>query len=160
MDKIDALGESFSYKSLQKKTRKKESQKVGRFSSLIKSITAKNGAGVSFDEAEERVERLEELMDEITELGDVLVNTPTLDNVKRYRERVKQFLKYIVDHVLDVQEKISGANIRKRKKYMLINMVDKKLEDLSKEFLNRQSPQIDILSRIDEINGLLIDLLR
>jgi uncharacterized protein YaaR (DUF327 family) len=160
MDKIDSVGESFSYKSLQKKKRKKETPKTGRFSSLVRSISSKNDAGDSLEVGEEQTSQLEELMEDINELGDVLEKNPTLDNIKRYRERVKYFMKYLVAHVLDVEQKISGANILKRKKYTLITIIDQKLEDLSRDFLLRQKSNLDLLGRINEINGLLVDLLR
>ena len=61
--------------------------------------------------------------------------------------------------MLDLEEKTSGVNILKRKRFTIIKVVDKKLNDLTKELIKNQKIQIDILSRIEEINGLLIDLI-
>jgi uncharacterized protein YaaR (DUF327 family) len=162
MDKIDSVGESFSNKSLRKKTRKKKSPAVGAFSSLLHSAAAEEEetADSVTGERSAAVGPLQELLDDVTALGEALLKTPTLNNVRRYREGIKYFLKYLVAHVLEIEERTSGANILKRKKYMLIQIVDQKLDALAREFLSRQKQPIDVAGRIDEINGLLVDLLR
>jgi uncharacterized protein YaaR (DUF327 family) len=73
---------------------------------------------------------------------------------------VKQFIGYLVTHNIDVTEQFSGTTIMRRKKYMLIKVIDDKLETLSKEFLRGQSASLSILGRVEEINGLLVDLMR
>ncbi len=160
MDKIDSVGEPFANKPSQRKIRKKKGQAVGSFSSLLRSAV---GAGEAADHEYEREapgEPLEELLDDVTALGEALVAAPTLENVRRYRERIGHFMKYLVDHVLAIEERTSGANILKRKKYVLIKSVDGKLEALAREFLSGQRLSIDLAGRVNEINGLLVDLLR
>jgi uncharacterized protein YaaR (DUF327 family) len=160
MDRIESVGESFSNKSLPKKIRKKKPLPHGVFSSLLSEAADAGESELNVTEEDGGSEPLDELMEDITALGDALVKTPTLENVRRYRERVKQFLKYVVDHVIEVEERTSGANILKRKKYLLVNTVDGKLEALVREFLSGQKEHIDLLGRINEVNGLLVDLLR
>jgi uncharacterized protein YaaR (DUF327 family) len=160
MDRIDSVGESFSNKSLQKKARKKKGQAVGSFSSLLRSAAGMEEAADFTYEGDGASEPLQLLLEDVTALGDVLVAAPTLENVRRYREGIRHFLKYLVDHVLAIEERTSGANILKRKKYLLVKMVDEKLEALSREFLAGQKLPIDLAARVGEINGLLVDLLR
>ena len=62
--------------------------------------------------------------------------------------------------MLGTEEKYSGSNILRRKKYRLIKIMDKKLEQFVLDFLRNQGQEIDILSRVDEINGLIIDILK
>ncbi len=160
MDKIDSVGESITNKSLRKKNRKKKGEAVGSFSSLLRSA-AGGAEAVDFTyEGEAAAEPLDELLDDVTALGDALAAAPTLENVRRYREGIRRFMKYLVDHVLSVEERTSGANILKRKKYLLIKTVDEKLESLARAFLICQKPSIDLAGRVNEINGLLVDLLR
>jgi uncharacterized protein YaaR (DUF327 family) len=160
MDKIDSLGDLFTNKSLQKKTRKKKTPSVGAFSTLLHSAAETEETQEFQYDGGSPGEPLQNLLTEVTSLGDALVKTPTLDNVRRYREGIRHFMKYLVDHVLAVEEKTSGANILKRKKYLVIMTVDQKLEALAREFLAGQKTQIDRAGRINEINGLLVDLLR
>ena len=58
-----------------------------------------------------------------------------------------------------LEEKISGVNILRRKKFTLVKVIDKKLESLAAEVLKNQRDQIGILSAIEEINGLLVNLI-
>jgi hypothetical protein len=46
------------------------------------------------------------------------------------------------------------------KKYTSIQVIDKKLEDLAAMLLRNQGQHIDMLSSLEEIKGLLIDLLQ
>ncbi len=160
MDKIDSVGESFTNKSLQKKIRKKKGQAVGSFSALLNSASEAGDAAEYAFEREAGGEPLDELLADVTALGEALVAAPTLENVRRYREGIGHFMKYLVDHALAVEERTSGANILKRKKYVLIKTVDEKLEALARDFLSGQKPSIDLAGRVNEINGLLVDLMR
>ncbi len=105
-------------------------------------------------------EALESMLDEIHRLGDVIRKDATLDSVKRYRKAVGDFLHVVVEQGLVVEEKTSGANILNRKKFALVKVIDQKLERLAIGVLQTQKDQFDILARVDEINGLLVDLLR
>jgi hypothetical protein len=46
-----------------------------------------------------------------------------------------------------------------QREYLLVRTVDDKLERLVVEVLQNQMEQIELLRRIEEINGLLVDLL-
>ena len=58
-----------------------------------------------------------------------------------------------------VEETTSGANIMKRKRFTLVKVVDEKLDSLAASVLAAQREQLTILAQIDEINGLLVDLI-
>jgi uncharacterized protein YaaR (DUF327 family) len=49
---------------------------------------------------------------------------------------------------------------RKRKKHVKIQVIDKKLEDLAAMLLTSQARQLELASRLEEIRGLLVDLLQ
>jgi uncharacterized protein YaaR (DUF327 family) len=49
---------------------------------------------------------------------------------------------------------------KKRKVYHLIQVVDQKLETLASGILSGQLRQLEILARLDEITGLLVDLMQ
>lgn len=103
---------------------------------------------------------LKELLDGVHGAGDSLKNRPFSEEIKQYKKAVRDFLHYIVKNGYTVEEQISGANLLKRKKFTLVQVVDRKLEQLAAGILAGQSSQIDILARVEEINGLLVDLLQ
>jgi uncharacterized protein YaaR (DUF327 family) len=102
---------------------------------------------------------LSELLDGVTSLGDELRKNPTLEAVKLYKEAVKRFMGRIVREAYDAEEKVSGSVFRKRKKYTIIKVVDGKLDQLAAGILQHQHDQMEILRRLDEIRGLLVDLM-
>ena len=71
---------------------------------------------------------------------------------------MKAFITYAVQHSIAVEETTSGANILKRKRFTLVKVIDEKLEALAASVLAAQKEQLAILAQIDEINGLLVNL--
>ena len=47
----------------------------------------------------------------------------------------------------------------KKKRFTLVKVIDEKLESLVAEILRGQSEQLKILERIEEINGLIVDII-
>jgi uncharacterized protein YaaR (DUF327 family) len=81
-----------------------------------------------------------------------------MDAIKDYRQQVKAFVKFAVAHSIAVEETTSGANILKRKKFTMVKVIDEKLETLAVSVLAAQKDQLAILAQIDEINGMLVNL--
>jgi uncharacterized protein YaaR (DUF327 family) len=71
---------------------------------------------------------------------------------------VKAFVKYVLRNAVAVEETTSGVNIMKRKRFTLVKVIDEKLEALAASILAAQKEQMSILAQIDQINGLLVDL--
>jgi hypothetical protein len=156
MSRIDSLGEAGSYYVPEKKkTQKKEKSKT--FSQLLRPIEGGEGPSGNLDEPE-RKRTIEELLDGIFASGDDLKKLPTLERVKSYRQKVKAFVKYVVARMLSVKETTSGVNILRRKRFTLIEVIDRQLENLAVSVLSAQREQLAILAQVDEINGLLVDL--
>jgi uncharacterized protein len=103
---------------------------------------------------------VEELLDELHGKGEILKAEPTMENVRRYKEAVRTFMDYVVKNIFAIEERMSGTNILKRKKFTLLTVIDGKLDRLAAGVLREQKDQLELLRRVDEINGLLVDLLR
>ncbi|MCK5199923.1 MAG: YaaR family protein, partial [Spirochaetales bacterium] len=87
---------------------------------------------------------------------------PTLANVKVYKGAVSRFLRFVVKNSLKT-ETTAGANfnpLKKQKRYTIIRVVDEKLERLAAGVLQNQSDKLYILEKIEEINGLIVNLLK
>ncbi|MFW6231658.1 MAG: YaaR family protein [Spirochaetota bacterium] len=98
------------------------------------------------------------LLDAVFEAGDRLKRERDTATLVAYREAVKRFLSAVVERGLDIEERTSGSNILRRKRYALVKVVDGKLEQLAAGMIANQREQLQLLARIDEINGLLVDL--
>ena len=79
--------------------------------------------------------------------------------MKHYRELIKEFMNEIVNR----SHKFSRENFLDKKGrhrvYTMIKLVDKNLDELAAELIKDEKDHITILNRIDEIRGLLLDIL-
>jgi uncharacterized protein YaaR (DUF327 family) len=100
-----------------------------------------------------------ELLDEVHVSGDELKNRPFPEEIIRYKRAVRNFLQYVVKNGYTTERQISGANLMKRKKFTLVQVIDQKLEQLAVGILAGQTTQLEILANLEEIKGLLVDFL-
>lgn len=159
MARIDSLGEASSWLIPEKKKAgKKDKAQRKTFSELVES--ASEGEGIAQEELSQSDRRrgIEELLDGVFASGDALKKTPTMDTIREYRQKVKDFLKFVVQNSVRVEETTSGANIMKRKRFTLVRVIDEKLDALAAMVLGGQKEQIAILAQIDQINGMIVDL--
>jgi len=114
------------------------------------------------------------LMDEVRDAGDQLINRPLPEEIVRYKLAVRNFINYVVqncfsmDHEKGIMNKFkpgfsgqrNSPNAENRKGYTTIQVIDKKLEDLAAMLLANQGEKLELVSRLEEIKGLLIDLMQ
>ena len=109
-------------------------------------------------------EILSSLLDNVSESGDALKERPSPDNILRYKEAVRNFMKFVVSRAFS-KETSAGIRVRRGlefkppKEYTQIHVIDEKLERLAAGILSNQKDKLAILVSIEEINGLLVDLL-
>ncbi|MDD2421500.1 MAG: YaaR family protein [Heliobacteriaceae bacterium] len=122
------------------------------------------GEKVSFTEVmhrrREELDRakLDKLIAQIDDQGQILANTRTVEDLKHYKALVKKFLADAVKHALRVEER-RGFNRRGRAKiYKTVAKVDEKLLALTDAVLKKQAKSLQILELVGEIKGLLVDI--
>jgi hypothetical protein len=148
---------SFRRNSRRVKTRPGEVPKAPEFSSIFE----KEVEEPAFDPASRQgvsSQEIEQLLDTIHELGDELLQKRTFSAVQQYREAVRAFVRRTVSKTLDVQEHTSGGNILNRKRFSIVQVIDRKLDRLVQGMLQSQESQMELMGRVEEIYGLLVDL--
>ncbi len=105
-------------------------------------------------------EELSSLMDDLFESGEALVKDPTLNNLRLYRRSVSLFFKFVIKNSLSFNSVEGRLNPKtfERKCFALITVVDKKVDDIARNVLGDQKKQFDLLGSVEEINGLIVDL--
>lgn len=160
MDKVDPLSSGFSFRrSKTNRGKRKERIQTQPFSSILETTADEQVVGGGHDLLDGDGQ-LEELLDTVHDKGEELKREPTLANIRVYKRAVRGFLAYVVKHGLVAEEHVSGTNVLKRKKFTLLKIVDRKLEQLAAGVLRGQQEQLRILKQVDEIHGLLVDLLQ
>jgi hypothetical protein len=104
-------------------------------------------------------DRLTLMMENITAHGKRLGKHMDVRDMKRYRTLIKEFMNEIVSR----SHEFSRENFLDRKGrhrvYGMVRLVDEKLDELAQELLQDEKDNIAILSKIDEIRGILLDIL-
>ncbi len=104
-----------------------------------------------------RVEQLHSLMAGIENQGERLMRSRNFQDLARYKNMVKQFLKEAVNSGLDLK-KSSSWNGQGHRTLTIVEQVDEQLSALTDEVLMKEHKSIDLLDRIGEIKGLLVNL--
>lgn len=112
------------------------------------------------DATEEQVKKsLDQLIEELSEQAKVLVKKRTFTELDKYKSLVKNFMKKAVEKMYTVKFSDSSKVMARRKKvYVLVELVDAEMEKLTAQILNSQEESLDILATIDRIRGILVDM--
>ena len=103
--------------------------------------------------------RLQVMMEEITMQGKKLGKHMDVRDMKHYRKLIKEFMNEIVNR----SHKFSRENFLDRRGrhrvYGMIKRVDEVLDELAGELIKDEKDAIAILDKVDEIRGLLLDII-
>ncbi len=104
-------------------------------------------------------ERLSVMMKEITMQGKKIGKRMDVRDMKHYRSLIRDFMNEIVNR----SHKFSRENFLDRRGrhrvYGMIKRVDTVLDELAGELIKEEKDAIAILSKVDEIRGLLLDII-
>ncbi len=113
---------------------------------------------ISNIEEKDLQEKLGNMMQEITEQGEKIAKHMDIKDMRRYRELVKGFLNEVVNR----SHKFSRENFLDRRGrhrvYGIVKLVDKNLDELAGELVKEEKNHLEIVGRIDDIRGLLLDI--
>ncbi|MCI8964552.1 MAG: YaaR family protein [Eubacterium sp.] len=103
--------------------------------------------------------RLTLMMEDITMQGKKLGKHVDVRDMKRYRKLIQEFMNEIVNR----SHKFSRENFLDRRGrhrvYGMIKRVNAALDELAQELMKDEKDHLVILDKIDEIRGLLLDIL-
>lgn len=136
------------------KTRKK-SRPQKAFRNLLETeadAAAAPGGPVNSQEADE-------LFQSIQAAGEQVKQFPSGENIAAYTKLVQGLVQRVVREGLVVEEHSSGSHILKRKSFSLVQVINNKLVELADGVAATQREQFQLLAKVEEIQGLLVDLL-
>ena len=103
--------------------------------------------------------RLQAMKKSIDEQGDKLADKVDVKEFEKYRKLIREFIDEIVSNGYTFQREDAYASRGRHRYIATVKIVDEKLDELGKEVMKEQADKIEILSRIDDIRGLLMDLM-
>ncbi len=108
---------------------------------------------------------VQELVEEVTERGEQLKENQTPENAHRYKQAMASFMKKALKLSRKVEVKrgkrsLSLSDLQKNdeKKHRIVEKIDERMDKLTEALVSRQEENIDVAGHVDQIKGLVIDL--
>lgn len=109
-------------------------------------------------EEKELQSQLSLMMEDIIQQGKRLGKRMDIRDMKQYRKLIQEFMNEITAH----SHEFSRENFLDRKGrhrvYGIVKQINQTLDELAEELLREEKDHISILSKIDEIRGLILDI--
>lgn len=125
----------------------KEKFDSGEFSFTLKRIA---GEGLA--------ERLELLITDINVLGKKIAENRDIGGLKQYRGLVRDFINEVVTNSHEFSRENFLDRRGRHRVYGIVRQVNSELDALAQDLLASEKSNIEILARVDEIHGLLLDM--
>lgn len=128
------------------------------------SIQQNNQPGTRFSElvikqgAKLQNEQLTRLLGDISATGDRLARTRSLRELARFKMLVKRFLQEAVNFGLETKQSHTWNRFGEGRRLKIVETIDQHLIELTEDLLNEEKETIDLLDKIGEIKGLLINI--
>lgn len=101
---------------------------------------------------------LQNFLDRLETQSKKLANTLSISDLKDFRDMVKSFLRSTFGQSRRMGEDSSWDSQGRPRVMARIAKIDQSLEELGKQLLDKQAKPLEVLTKIDEIRGLVVDL--
>lgn len=108
---------------------------------------------------EELQQKLQQKLQDIELQGQRLARSMTVRELKLYRQMVKQFLELTVRRGIGLKDVQAMDRRGRLKRHKLLDEIDEALVAMADELLEKEQGRIELLQRVGDIRGLLINLL-
>ena len=103
-------------------------------------------------------DRLSGLITEITEWGNKIAEHPDIRDLKHYRQLVGEFINEVVTNSHEFSRENFLDRRGRHRVYGIVRLVNQELDELAQELIKNEKNHIAILDKIDQIRGLLLDI--
>lgn len=104
-------------------------------------------------------EKINVLMNEISEQGKKISKKTDVRDMKRYRQLIKDFINEVVYRSHEFSRENFLDRRGRHRVYGIIRLIDKNLDGLASELIKDEKDNITILNLVGEIRGLLLDII-
>ncbi len=124
----------------------------------FKDMLTRAKAPLPTEESTELPDTIEELLDVIHNQGAKLARERSWSALQSYRRLIQHFIQQVVGNAIDIEQHLSGHDVVNRKRFSLVTIINKRLNELAEGIQSAQSSQLELLHSTGEIFGLLVDL--
>ncbi len=133
----------------------------GQSSSKLLGSEVKEGSfaeKIHEQEVAKRQEVCGELLKKIDSQSEFLKKGLTPSGLKRYRELVSAFMKEAITKSYLVEEATHYNRYGWAKNDLLVKKINQNLDEIMEQLVRREQSTIELVARLDEIRGWLLDL--
>ncbi|HEY9570474.1 MAG TPA: YaaR family protein [Metalysinibacillus sp.] len=105
-----------------------------------------------------QTEQLTRLLGDISSAGDRVARSRNLRELARFKMLVKRFLQETVEYGMELKQSHTWNRFGEGRRLKIINTIDERLIELAQDILDEEKDSIELLDKIGEIKGLLINL--
>ncbi len=113
---------------------------------------------VSHIEEEGLQARLTLMLEEITQQGERIKKRMDVKDVRRYRSLIQEFMNEVVSRSHEFSRENSLDRRGRHRVYGIVKLVNEAIDELAQELIKDEKDSLEILGRIDEIRGMLLDI--
>lgn len=103
-------------------------------------------------------EHLEKLFTQISAQSEKISERLHISEVIRYKNLVREFLDVAVKNSHQFSKQNFLDRRGRHRVYSIVKSVDRELEAITKEFLNKEVDRLAVVKRLDDIRGMLLDV--
>lgn len=103
-------------------------------------------------------EQITRLLGDISSAGDRIARSRNLRDMAKFKMLVRRFLKEAVESGLGLKQSHTWNQFGEGRRLKLVEEIDEKLIELAEDLLDEEKTSLDLLAKIGEIKGLLINL--
>ena len=101
---------------------------------------------------------MKELLDIVRTRGNEFIHSPQEESLSSYRESVKLFLNRIKEEFLSLKEEFGASHDGEQRVYQLVETANGQADAMTKEAFT-QDKALDLLASLDDIRGLVLDVI-
>lgn len=113
---------------------------------------------ISNIEEQELQARLTLMMEDIVQQGKKISKHMDVRDMRRYRALIKDFLNEVVNRSHQFSRENFLDRRGRHRVYGIVKLIDANLDELAQELIREERDNLAILSKINEIQGLLLDI--
>lgn len=113
---------------------------------------------VSNIEEKDLQNKLNSLMEEIDKQGERIAKHMDVADMRKYRSLVKEFMNEVVNRSHEFSRENFLDRRGRHRIYGIVKLVDKNLDELAQELVKDEKDNLEILNKVGEIKGLLLDI--
>lgn len=102
--------------------------------------------------------RLHTMIGEISDMGKRITRHMDIGDLKEYRKMITTFINEIVTNSHEFSRENFLDRRGRHRVYGIVRMINKDLDDLAQELLKTEKDHLAILELVNEIQGLLLDI--